>query len=173
MRKIISILLLITFFNSFLYYIYFSFSIIKVKFESSIAIRNSATEKDWLKIPVTALQKDESDEVWYLDKLYDVAKRGFVNGREFVYVVRDEEEQDMLAKNDDYFKNDTGIFLSNGNKLISQQKKWQSITDNNYVVTSLKNIFSTYYLLKPTAVKNIFCITSICPDVLTPPPKLS
>ena len=170
LRKIASILLLVIFCNSFFYYTYFSVSVIKAKFEASAAIGNSAIDNKYLKIEVAKLQKDESDEVWYDNKLYDVAKRESVNGAEYVYLLRDEEEQDVITKNNDYFKNDTGIFLGSNDKL-SPQKKSQSITDNNYITTYSKKIFRPIRLLRPPTVKYTFCFNSICTDVPTPPPK--
>ena len=170
MRKISSILLLIVFCNSSFYYTYFSFSIIKAKFEAVVAIGNLSTEKTYFKIRTAELQKDESDEVWYGNKLYDVAKRESVNGTEYVYLVRDEEEQDVLTENSDYFKNDTGVFFGTECK-PNPQKKLQPITDNNYIINSSKKIFCPTYSLRPPTVKYTFCCSSICTDVLTPPPK--
>jgi hypothetical protein len=170
LRKIASILLLIVFCNSFFYYTYFSFSIIKAKLEAAIAIGNLSAKKTYIKIPTAALQKDESDEVWYNNKLYDVAQRESVNDIEYVFLVRDEEEQDVLTQNSDYFKNDTGIFSSGGYKL-SQQRKMQPITDNKYVGISSKKIFYFSHLLRPPTVKYTFSFISFCTDVPTPPPK--
>jgi len=172
LRKIVSILLLVVFCNSFFCYTYFSFSIIKSKLEASAVISNAITGNTYLKIPASKLQKDESDEVWYDNKLYDVAKREYVNGIEYVYLMRDEEEQDVLARSSDYFSNDEGVFSDSGNK-ISQQKKSQSITDKNYLTNFLKKAFSPIFLLSSPTVKYTFCFNSICTDVPTPPPKIS
>jgi hypothetical protein len=169
-RKFSSILLLIIFCNSFFYYTWFYFSIIKAKIEALGAIANCDVEKTSIKIPVAELQKDESDEAWYNNKLYDVAKRESVNDTEYIYLLRDEEEQDVLNDNSDYFKNDPGAFLSSGYRLNSQ-KKAPVITDDNYFISAEKNISFFGYLFKPPTVKNKYCFISFCTDVPTPPPR--
>ncbi len=170
MRKIASILLLIIFCNSFFYYSYFSFSVIKAKFEASSVIGNAAAGNTYLKVQVANLQKDESDEVWYDNKLYDVAKRESINDTAYVYLLRDEDEQDIITQGSDYFKNDNGIFLSNGRQL-SQQRKSLSITDNLYIIRSTGKIIYPTSLLMPPTVKHIFNFTSLCTAVPAPPPK--
>ena len=119
---------------------------------------------------MTKLQKDESGEVWYDDKLYDVVKRESVNDTEYVYLMRDEDEQDILTQNSDYFKNDSGIFFGEGYKQ-TPQKKALGATDNNYMAASVKKTFWYNYPSAPPTVKYKFCITSFSTDVPTPPPK--
>ena len=172
MRKITSISLLIVFCNSFFYYTYFSFSIIKAKFEASVTISNPGIEKIYFKIRTAALQKDEADEAWYNNKLYDVAERESINDTEYVYLVRDDQEQDVLIQNSEYFRNDLGIFLGSG-YILSPQKKSQSITDNNYITASSKKIFWRSYLLCDPGIQYKFKLASFPAEVPTPPPRLA
>jgi hypothetical protein len=171
LRKISSILLLIIFCNSCFYYAYFSFSIIEAKIQARAALGNVTDEKTYFKIPCAQLQKDESDEVWYNNKLYDVAKRESINGTGYIYLVRDENEQDILTRNSDFFKDDTGIFLNTAGYKLNPQKKLQPTSDNNYIINSSKKIFYPTYVLRPRADSYAFCFLYICTDVPTPPPK--
>jgi hypothetical protein len=171
LRKISSILLLIIFCNSCFYYAYFSFSIIKAKIQARAALENVTDEKTYLKIPCSQLQKDESDEVWYNNTLYDVAKRQSINGTEYIYIVRDENEEDILKRDGDFFKNDTGIFLNTSGYRLNPQKKLQPTSDNNYLINSSKKIFSPMCALRPRAVNYMFFFPSISTEVPTPPPR--
>jgi hypothetical protein len=144
--------------------------LIKAKIEAAAVIANSDGETLFIKIPVAALQKDESHEAWYNNKLYDVAKRESANDTEYVYLIRDEDEQNVLNDNSEYFKNDVGVSLDSGYK-ASPQKKSLSLSDNNYVVSAVKKIFPCDHLFKSLTVKNKYCFTSICTDVPTPPPR--
>lgn len=144
----------------------------KAKLEAVVAIGNMRPEKVYFKIRSAELQKDESDEVWYDNKLYDVAKRESVNGTEYVYLMRDEEEQDVLTKNSEYFKNDTGINIDTGCTL-NPQKKNQSITDNHYITAFSKKIFYNNDALADPVIKCKTGLSSICAEVITPPPRLS
>ena len=49
----------------------------------------SQTGSPILKVPVGQLQKDESDEVWYQGKLYDVVERDRINDTGYVFLLRD------------------------------------------------------------------------------------
>ena len=59
---------------------------------------------DIIKVPVCLLQKDESDEVWYKDNLYDVVERDRINDTNYVFLLQDEQEQNVLAGNEKYFQ---------------------------------------------------------------------
>ena len=165
-----TILLLAIFSNSFFYYAYFSFSIIKAKIEAACDIASQYGSAKLIRVKVKDLQKDESGEAWHENKLYDVAKRELVNGTEYVYLMRDEDEQDILNDNNNYFKNDSGFFWGDGFS-PSSQKKSSCITDYNYVIGTPKKLLSYGCLATFPSANNKYFFYSISADVPTPPPK--
>ncbi|MBS1915727.1 MAG: hypothetical protein JST87_05580 [Bacteroidetes bacterium] len=174
MRKFCSIILLAVFCNSFFYYSYFSFAIIKAKIEAAIEIRNIDDHQIpfLLKVNVAALQKNEGDEVWYNNQLYDVAERKEINDTGYVFLLRDEDEQNILADNSFYFHNDGNLFSGCGYK-APMIKNGIFTTDNNYITGQDVNYFLCIYFSKPITVKNKPHFISACIDVLTPPPEFS
>ncbi len=170
MKKVATILSLIIFCNSFFYYSYFSFSILKAKIEAVVAISNLDGHTKLIKVSTKELQKDESDEVWYNNKLYDVAKRESASGTEYVYLMRDEDEQDILNDNSDYFKNDSGFYLGDGYR-PSLQKKSPCTTDYKYVIEATKKLLSYSRSSTFLSANDKYCFCSVNADVPTPPPR--
>lgn len=105
MRKLATILLLTVFCNSLFYYSYFSFSMLKAKVEAKLALAKTSPQAspDILKVPVNRLQKDELDEVWYNSELYDVVERDRIDDTIYVFLLRDEQEQNILTCKRDGF----------------------------------------------------------------------
>ena len=105
MRKAATILLLTVFCNSLFYYGYLSCALLKAKLEAKLALAkiNPRASLDILKVPVCLLQKDESDEVWYDGKLYDVVERDRINDTLYVFLERDEQEQNVLVRQQQCF----------------------------------------------------------------------
>ena len=145
---------------------------LKAKLEAAMAIANTGNETSAaiLKIPETKLQKDESDEAWYNNKLYDVVKREKNGDTVYVYLLRDNEEQSVLADNSNYFRNDSCIFSGSGYK-ENTLKKAPCITDNSYITSSIKKISFHNCISDPATVKNKYYVISFCTDVPTPPPR--
>lgn len=157
-------MLIITLCNSFLYYTYFSFSIIKAKIEAADKIGNA----ECIRVRVAALQKDESGEAWYNNKLYDVAKRESVKDTEWVYLMRDEEEQNMLAQTSDFFQNDWSGFLEGKTSL---QKKALHINYEDYLLSYSGRLQLTICLNVPPISGYKLDYFSIGTDLPSPPPK--
>ena len=82
------------------------------KIEAHLAISDpkSNSESAVIKIAVCQLDKDENDEVWYRNKLYDVIKRDLVNDTMYVILLSDNNEEQLLTDNYNYFCNDECIF---------------------------------------------------------------
>lgn len=95
MRKAATILLLTVFCNSTFYYGYLSCALLKAKLDAKLSLAriDPRAGSGILRVPVSLLQKDESDEVWYDGKLYDVVERDRINDTLYVFLERDEEEQ--------------------------------------------------------------------------------
>jgi hypothetical protein len=123
-----------------------------------------------LKVPENKLQKDESDEVWYENKLYDVVKRAVIRDTQFVFLLRDEEEQDILNTGSNYFKNDENVFQNKNANLISV-KKISFGVDYNYIAHLSEKIIADHFIHIPPTVKNKFYYASMSTDVPSPPPR--
>ncbi len=146
---------------------------VKAKIEAAIAIKNINDQQIpvLLKVPVTRLQKNEGSEVWYNNKLYDVVKSEQINDTGYVYLLRDEDEESILADNSVYFTQQMGCF-SNGAYLSATIKNKVMITDTNYLVNAIAKLFPCGHFLQSPTVTNKFHFTSVDADVLTPPPKI-
>jgi len=117
-RKAATILLLTVFCNSLFYYGYLSCALLKAKLDAKLALAriNPRASFDILRVPVSLLQKDESDEVWYNDKLYDVVERDRINDTLYVFLERDEQEQNALVRQQKYFQGSFGFFSAGAMK---------------------------------------------------------
>src|SRR5258708_969960 len=114
MKKGISIILLILLCNSLFYCCYFAFSIVSVKLEAGYKISQikEPQKTQVIKVPVNMLERDESDEVWYQHKLFDVISRGVINDTSYVFLLRDKDEEQLITENYNYFRTDTEVFYN-------------------------------------------------------------
>jgi hypothetical protein len=186
LRKPVTLLLLIVFCNSLFYYGYFSISLLKAKLDAKIAMAKMGPQagsdviqagsdviqagSDIIKVPVCLLQKDESDEVWYNDKLYDVVERDRINDTIYVFLLRDEQEQHVLASNQKYFQDSCGV-LPEGEHALTVIKKVPTIIDTEHL-TNYRLTMSQYDCLagsSPAAGKSP--LSPVCAEIPTPPPR--
>jgi hypothetical protein len=140
--------------------------------DASIVLADQGRAKGLIKVATVDLQKDESGEAWFQNKLYDVLKRETKAGVEYVYLLRDMDEQQVLEQNNDFIGREFS-FLLKDNCLLRNRPKPQSITDLYYLIPSHKN--NTYLDIDG---KNLFISPSkeaspIFQDVNTPPPRLA
>jgi len=165
-------LLLTVFCNSFFYYSYFSVSMLKAKLEAKLALAKTSPQAsfDILKVPVWQLQKDELDEVWYNDKLYDVVERDRINDTVYVFLLRDEQEQNVLAYNQNNFQDDFGL-LSDGSHKVTAPKKTAAITDTEHMPNCLLTLSQYDGPIKPSPAANKSSLSAVCAETLSPPPK--
>jgi hypothetical protein len=131
---------------------------------------NEMRNDNFLKLPVTALEKDESDEVWYQHNLYDVAKRININGSEYVYLYHDTEEQQLLATHIDYFKYDPGLFGTKGIPSGSM-KTIPGTTDYTYYFDALQKMQVIAETRKIQYLQSNFRVINVWDDVPVPPPR--
>lgn len=169
LRKLATILLLTVFCNSLFYYGYFSFSLLKARLEARLALAKMSPQasSDILKVPVCRLQKDESDEVWYNNKLYDVADRERINDTVYVFLLRDEQEQNVLTCSQNCFQDDCGV-LSGGHKLKTI-KKAPVITDTEHLPNHQLTPSQQDCPAAPAA--NKYPLSADCAETPSPPPK--
>jgi hypothetical protein len=172
LRKPATILLLTVFCNSLFYYGYFSISLLKAKLDAKIALAktNPQASSDIIKVPVCLLQKDESDEVWYNDKLYDVAERDRIGDTVFVFLLQDEQEQAVLTGNQRYFQGSGGV-LPDGEHELTVIKKAPTITDTEDLPNYQLTLSQHDYLIgsSPAACKSP--LSAVCAETPSPPPK--
>jgi hypothetical protein len=172
LRKPVTLLLLIVFCNSLFYYGYFSISLLKAKLDARIALAKTDPQagSDVIKVPVCRLQKDESDEVWYNDNLYDVVERDRINDTIYVFLLRDEQEQNVLTGNQKYFQDSCGA-LPAGEHELTVIKKTLIITDTEHL-TNYRLTLSQYDCLagsSPAAGKSP--LSAVCAEIPSPPPR--
>jgi hypothetical protein len=140
--------------------------------EASIALSdfNDGKMPTLFKVPEKLLTQDDSDEVWYDNDLYDVVKRETLHDSEFVYLLRDEDEQDILMANTCFFMNDSGGFSGNAYHLCAP-KKINPITDESYIPGIIKRMSRFHPFFLPLIGKKQFYHSSVFADVPEPPPK--
>ncbi len=144
----------------------------RVKFE---AIQNTLESDEnapgVLKVAVAKLDKDEQDEVWYQQKLYDVVKRKTINDTSYVYILHDDDEEQLLADNCNYFRDENGIFCATNFK-IPHSKKTISLSNYQYLLIVIQKINHTNFTSSAPTVKNKYFVNLFNIEVATPPPKL-
>jgi hypothetical protein len=181
LRKPATLLLLIVFCNSLFYYGYFSISLLKAKLDAKIALAKMGPQagsakmgpqggSDVIKVAVCRLQKDESDEVWYNDHLYDVVERDRINDTSYVFLLRDEQEQDVLTGNQKYFQDSCGV-LPDGEHELTTIKKAPTITDTEHLTNYRLTLSRQDCLVgsSPAAAKSP--LSAVCAKIPSPPPR--
>jgi hypothetical protein len=126
-------------------------------------------QSEFQKIPAGDLDKDESDEVWFKGKLFDVVKRERNNDTEYVYVAPDKDEQDVLDIIFDHFRSDDHLLSENVNK-ISSSKHISRATNLHYIPVRLQRLIhhnSAVYAFVMYASPGL----ADASEVLTPPPR--
>lgn len=124
---------------------------------------------DILKVPACRLQKDGSDEVWYNNKLYDVAERDRINDTLYVFLLQDEQEQNVLTCNKNYFQNDGGALSDGGHKLTTV-KKAPTIIDTEHQLCR-QPALTDDYPVKPSLPVDQYPLSAACAKTPSPPPK--
>jgi hypothetical protein len=128
-------------------------------------------ESSVIKIPANKLDKDEVDEAWYQNKLYDVIKRESINDTIYVCLLQDNDEEQLITENYNYFKNDNCSFCS-GSIQLPHSKKIVSLPDGQYLITARQKMNYYYFTYTIPASRNEYDFNSFNTEVLTPPPKL-
>jgi hypothetical protein len=169
----IAIFLTILLFNSLFYCCYFSVSVIHAKIEAHQTISHIDNNESAgiIKVLVNDLDKDESDEAWYKNKLYDVVKRKNVGGISYIYLLQDKDEEELIEDNYNYFNDNMEIFYTNSFK-IPHSQKIVPVPDCQYIIPGAQKIIHFHFILKTPAVKNEYYFTCFNTEVSTPPPKL-
>jgi hypothetical protein len=172
LRKPVTLLLLIVFCNSLFYYGYFSISMLKAKLAAKIALAKMGPQagSDIIIVPVCLLQKDQSDEVWYKDKLYDVVERDRINDTDYVFLLRDEQEQNVLAGNQKYFQDTCGV-LPVGEHELTAIKKAPTITDTEHLTNYRPTLSQPDCLVGCRAATNKSLLSAVCAEIPSPPPR--
>jgi hypothetical protein len=172
LRKLATIALLTVFCNSLFYYCYFSFSLLKAKLDAKIALAKMdlPTSSDVIKVPVCLLQKDEFDEVWYNDKLYDVVERDRINDTLYVFLLQDEQEQNVLTGNQKYFQENCDV-LPGGAHGVTVIKKAPTITDTEQIPNYQLTFSQHDCLIKSSLAANRSPLAAVCVETPSPPPK--
>lgn len=167
----------ILFCEGFFYYSYFTFSFIKTKFEAFEKIAelkdNDNINSTLVKIPVINLDKDESDEVWYHKELYDVVKREVSHDTSYVYLLPDNDEEDLITNNYNYFKTDTDNYCKGDFFKINHTKVGKNTIDQYYLFTNRRRIALYAAYIFTSTINNRYATDNADSEVPSPPPKKS
>jgi hypothetical protein len=179
LRKPATLLLLTVFCNSLFYYGYFSISLLKAKLDAGIVLAKMSPQagsdviqasSDIIKVPVSLLQKDESDEVWYKDNLYDVVERDRINDTIYVFLLRDEQEQNVLAGNQKYIGESCGG-LPDGEHELTVIKKAPTITDTEHLTNYMLAFSQRDCLAGSAPAAGESPLSAVCAEIPSPPPR--
>ena len=172
MKTVLRVILIIIALNGIFYYGWVNLRLIITHLTSKNALSSLSAKQqsELLRINVADLDKDESDEVWFNDQLFDVVKREKVQDIEYVYVAKDEEEQNVLEDLSDHFRADD--FLSPCHvKLISSSKNVRRGMDQSDLFRKPPVFFSFFNGVLLSLLKPSFLVPRVS-EVLKPPPKL-
>jgi hypothetical protein len=160
---------LFLFCNSLFYYSYFSFSLLKARLEAGIALAktNPQADSEILKVRADLLEKDGSDEVWYQGNLYDVAERDRINDTIYVFLLRDEEEQTVLASG--FFPDNGGLFP--GGRELTATKRAPTTTDTEEMPGYALLLSRRDCLPGRASAANTSSLSVVCAETPTPPPR--
>ncbi len=172
LRKAATILLLSVFCNSVFYYGYLSCALLKAKLDAKLSLAriDPRASSDILRVPVSLLQRDESDEVWYNDKLYDVVERDRINDTLYVFLERDEQEQNVLVRQQKYFQDSCG-FLSAGGHKVTATKMALPVNDTEYRRSDQRGLPRPVCVIKSSSAANRSSLAAVFFETPSPPPK--
>jgi hypothetical protein len=171
-RKATTILLLTVFCNSIFYYGYLSCALLKAKLEAKLSLAriDPRASTGIVRVPVCLLQKDESDEVWYRDKLYDVVERDRINDTVYVFLQRDEQEQNVLNRQQKFVQDNYGPLPAGGHELTATKVTLANI-DTEYIPKDQRTLSPFISGTKPSLASTVAPLAAIFSEPPSPPPK--
>ncbi len=167
----IRVFLFILFLNGLLYCGWLSVELIisHTKAKNALSQLSAKQQSELLKIRVSDLDKDESDEVWFNDELFDVVKRESIHDTVYVYVARDKDEQDILESIFDHFRTDNRLMPAGSNK-ISRIKNIHRAIDLQYIIKRHSLLFHPFIEMHSVIIKTSPLLPAAS-EVLIPPPR--
>jgi hypothetical protein len=171
MKAVAAVLLLIIASNNLFYYVWYQVSMAQVKadMQQTISLFDMGEQDRLLKVPVSELDKDESDEVWYGGNLYDVVKRE-MGKTNYVYLLEDKKEENILSVVRSLFHTDSGNTPHMPCMLKSLKGNHGSL-NFQYMIANNSPFSWTRQLSRNAYTTEICKIHSSYSDVQTPPPK--
>lgn len=169
--KIISIILsLVLIFSSNLIEVSLNITLSEARFEAkeNLSKELATNHLKIIKIPSTSQNIISGNELWYNEKLYDVAKTELINDSIYYYVLEDQQEQETLENICEHFNTEFQVTKSLDPKL--------NIHKANVRVTNIYcfNFCRQKYYQNISFSKNQFLqdkYVSYSCKVLTPPPE--
>lgn len=173
MRIAIRFLLLISFLTGLLYYSWLTFALLlsRTHAKNAIATLSGEQSSQLRKIPVAALDEDESDEVWFNGNLYDVVKRESIHDTGYVFVIQDSDEQEALDNISGHYQTENFFLQGRENKVCLPAIKFQSSDQENFL-KSPGGLYTALFLAASTASRE-WALPAFAAEVNTPPPKKS
>ena len=169
--KIISIILCVALiFNSNLIELAFNITLSEAQFEAkeNLSKQLATSHLNIIKIPSTSHDVISGNELWFNDKLYDVAKTDLINDSIYYYVLEDQQEQETLENIYEHFNTEFQITKSLHPKLNVHKA---SVRFSNIYCFNLCN--QKYYqnISAPKKLTHYDNYVTYCCKVLTPPPE--
>ena len=169
--KIISIILCVALiFNSNLIELALNITLSEAQFEAkeNLSKQLATNHLNIIKIPCNNHNVISGNELWYNDKLFDVAKTVIINDSIYYYVLEDQQEQETLDNIYEHFNTDLDVIKSLHPKL-NVHKASVRVSNIYYF-----NFCSQKYYQNISAPKNLTHYdnyVTYCCKVLTPPPE--
>jgi len=140
--------------------------------EAAKAVAAAGNEIKGLVVKVSAknLQKDEVEEVWYNNRLYDVVKREKLKDTMYVFLVADDDEQNVLDIGAGYFqKNEANTTAGNCSQLLNKKDSFKF--DDNYISYPPSPEIVYFFISLPLTVNDILIHLLNESEVPNPPPE--
>jgi hypothetical protein len=102
--------------------------------------------------------------------LYDVIERDRISDTLFVFLLRDEQEQNVLTSNQKYLQGSCGV-LPDGEHELTGIKKAPIITDTEHLTSYQLKLSQHDGLIKPTPAASKSLLSAVCAETPSPPPK--
>ena len=169
--KIISIILSVALiFSSNLIELLLNITLSEARFEAKENLsRELATNHlKIIKIPSTSHDVISGDELWFNDKLYDVAKTELINDSVYYYVLEDQQEQETLENIYEHFNTEFQVTKSLDPKLNLHKASVRF--SNIYCFNLCRQKYYQDIFLSKNQFRQDNYVTYSC-KVLTPPPE--
>ncbi len=114
--KILSIVLLITLiFNSVFYYISLDVKIIVARFDAN---ENHSEHTTLIKLASKEAKGIEEKELWYNDRLYDIASSKIINDTIYYYALEDQEGEEAISISFNHFNSEPDSIRPGNSKVV-------------------------------------------------------
>ena len=169
--KIISIILpLVLIFSSNLIELSLNITLSEARFEAkeNLSKELATNHLKVIKIPYTGHNIISGNELWYSEKLYDIAKTELINDSIYYYVLEDQQEQETLENIYEHFNTEFQVTKSLDPKLNVHKASVRF--SNIYCFNLCRQKYYQDISFSKNQFRQDYYVTHSC-KVLTPPPE--